>query len=82
MTQHDATTGNAATARNAATRILHGIRRVAADMGWAHEVMWDNLTRLDPDPSPYLHWEPSAYGWRLYGSLPPPDQADAGRDVA
>ncbi|MET0190341.1 MAG: hypothetical protein ABW212_15165 [Pseudonocardia sediminis] len=55
-------------------RILRRLRREIADMQRAHDVMWENLTRLDPDPSPYLHWEPSASGWRLYGTLPPPDR--------
>ncbi|RZT86601.1 hypothetical protein EV383_3498 [Pseudonocardia sediminis] len=55
-------------------RILRRLRREIADMRRAHDVMWENLTRLDPDPSPYLHWEPSATGWRLYGALPPPDR--------
>lgn len=64
------------TQRSTTTRILHRVRRELAGIRDAHEVLWDNLTRLDPDPSPYLHWEPSATGWRLYGSLPPP--ADAG----
>lgn len=73
------------TQHTAATRILRRIRHEFAELGRAHEVMWDNLSRLDPDASPYLHWEPTAYGWRLYGSLPPPDPADPadeGREAA
>lgn len=58
------------------TRILRRIRQEFTDLTAAHAVMWDNLGRLDPDASPYLHWEPTAYGWQLYGSLAPPEGSE------
>lgn len=48
------------------------IRRAIADAVRAHEVLWDALERIEPDPDPYLHWEPTASGRRLYGHLVSP----------
>ena len=63
-----------------ATRLLRRVRREVSDLQRAHAVMWENLGRIDPDPGPYLHWEPSTSGWRLHGSLVPPEAADAPPD--
>ncbi len=49
------------------------IRRGIGDAVHAHAVLWEAMERIAPDPNPYLHWEPTTAGWRLYGRLVPPE---------
>jgi hypothetical protein len=49
------------------------IRRGIADAAAAQTRLWETTERIALDPDPYLHWEPTTAGWRLYGHLVPPD---------
>ncbi|MDQ4116016.1 MAG: hypothetical protein M3235_03545 [Actinomycetota bacterium] len=60
------------TSTTLSTGTLARIRRGITDLVRAHEVLWQAMERLDADPDPYLHWEPTASGLRLYGHLVPP----------
>jgi hypothetical protein len=48
------------------------IRLGLADTLRAQEALWESLQRIEPDPDPHLHWEPTLSGWRLYGYRSPP----------
>jgi hypothetical protein len=60
------------TATTTSTGLLTRLRRGIADAVRAQLVLWRTLERIDPDPDPSLHWEPTTAGWRLYGTLAPP----------
>jgi hypothetical protein len=49
------------------------IRRGISDAVQTQTRLWETTQRVAPDPDPYLHWEPTSAGWRLYGHLVPPD---------
>ena len=61
------------TTTSTSTGLFSRVRRGFADIVRAQEVLWETMERIDPDPDPYLHWEPTMAGWRLYGHLVPPD---------
>ena len=68
---------------SAVVRALVRLGRALRDAGRAHEELWARLELIDPDPWEELHWEPTASGWRLYGSrLPDPagPRAEPSRD--
>ena len=56
---------------NSIVQVLVRLGRALRDAGRAQEELWARLERIDPDPWEELHWEPTASGWRLYGSLLP-----------
>lgn len=58
---------------------LARVGRALRDAGRAQEQMWARLELVDPDPWERLHWEPTASGWRLAGSLLPDEPGDLNR---
>lgn len=65
--------GRMTTTTSPTTTRLARLRRSIADVIRAQETLWATTERIAPDPDPYLHWEPTTAGWRLYGRLVPPD---------
>ncbi|TCK22884.1 hypothetical protein [Pseudonocardia endophytica] len=55
------------------TSTLDGVLARVLQILRTQQVLWAAMERIDPDPTPYLHWEPTTAGWRLYGRLVPPD---------
>ena len=61
-------------------QVLVRVGSALREVGRAQEELWARLERIDPDPSEDLHWEPTASGWRLYGShVPDPTGPVTGR---
>ncbi len=60
------------TSTTTSTGRISRIRDRIADLARTQQVLLASMERIDPDPDPYLHWEPTTAGWRLYGHLAPP----------
>jgi hypothetical protein len=58
--------------RGRMTTTLDGLLTRIQEFLRGQEILWAAMERIDPDPTPYLHWEPTTSGWRLYGRLVPP----------
>lgn len=49
--------------------------RIVREMNQANELLWNSYQRFAPEPeNEFLHWEPTASGWRLYGDYLPIDR--------
>jgi hypothetical protein len=68
-------TSENSTAASAVVQLLVRLGRALRDAGRAHEELWARLERIDPNPWEELHWEPTAGGWRLYGSHLPGERS-------
>ncbi|WP_031468685.1 hypothetical protein [Sciscionella sediminilitoris] len=53
-------------------KLLAAVAKVFREVNTANEILADHYQRFDPEPeNEFLHWEPTASGWRLYGEYLP-----------
>lgn len=73
----DATIDVMSSENSAVVRWAVRLGRSLRDAGRAQEELWAAYQRVDPLPWDELHWEPTASGWRLYGSVLPAERSSS-----